>query len=275
MTRGAAGATARAAGPATTEDRLLNGRVRLRQPASGYRVAIDPVLLAAAVPASRPSPDGPARALDLGCGVGAAGLCVLARLPDVTVTGLELQGDLAALARDNAALNGWADRFTVVEGDIAGGAYRAGGAGRGALAAEAGARDGFDEVLCNPPHQPAAMVAAPDPAKAVATREAERTLDDWVDAALARLKPRGWATFLHRADRLDALLAALAGRAGGAIVFPLWPKPGRAARRVLVRARKGARAPLTLSAGLVLHAEDGGFTEAAQRVLRDGAGLDL
>lgn len=265
MSRGAAGETARAAGPATTEDRLLNGRVRLRQPASGYRVAIDPVLLAAAVPARASSPDGPTRVLDLGCGVGAAALCVLARLPDATVTGLELQGELAALARDNAALNGWSDRFTVVEGDIAGGAGRAGRDGG----------DGFDEVLCNPPHQPAHMVAAPDPAKALATREAERSLGDWVDAALARLKPRGWATFLHRADRLDALLAALAGRAGGAIVFPLWPKPGRAARRVLVRARKGARAPLTLSAGLVLHAEDGEFTAAAQRVLRDGAGLDL
>lgn len=251
---------------AVTEDRLLGGRVRLRQPATGYRAAIDPVFLAAAVPPSGPVSGGPRAVLDLGCGVGAAALCLLARLPDVTVTGLEVQAELAALARDNAALNGWARRFTVVEGDLA---------DRTVSAATRPAPGGFDEVLCNPPHQPAGTAAAPDPAKATATREGAATLDDWVAAALAHLRPKGWATFIHRADRLDDVLAALHGRTGGGIVFPLWPKPGAPARRVLVRARKGARAPLTLAAGLVLHAEDGRYTDAAQRVLRDGHGLEL
>lgn len=249
------------AGAAVTEDRLLDGRVRLRQPATGYRAAIDPVLLAAAVP-----PQGPCSVLDLGCGVGAAALCLLARLPEARVTGLEVQPEMAALARDNAALNGWADRFEVVVGDLA---------DRQALAGCAAARGGFDEVLCNPPHHPAETIAAPDPAKAAATREAGARLDDWVKVALGRVRPKGAATFIHRADRLDELLAALRGRAGGIVVFPLWPKPGQAARRVLVRARKGVRAPLTLAAGLVLHTADGGFTDAAQRVLRDGHGLDL
>lgn len=251
---------------AVTEDRLLDGRVRLRQPAAGYRAAIDPVFLAAAVPPNSPVPDGPRAVLDLGCGVGTAALCLLARLPDVTVTGLEVQGELAALARDNAALNGWTRRFTVVEGDLA---------DTTAPAARGSTAGGFDEVLCNPPHQPAGTAAAPDPAKATATSEGGATLDDWVAAALARLRPKGWATFIHRADRLDDLLAALHGRSGGLVVFPLWPKAGMPARRVLVRARKGARAPLALAAGLVLHAEDGRFTDAAQRVLRDGRGLDL
>ncbi len=251
---------------AVTEDRLLGGRVRLRQPAAGYRAAIDPVFLAAAVPASDPVSGGPRAVLDLGCGVGAAALCLLARLPDVAVTGLEVQGKLAALARDNAALNGWARRFTVVEADLR---------DRAVLALEGQAAAGFDEVVCNPPHQPAERPAAPDPAKATATREAGATLADWVATAFAHLRPKGWATFIHRADRLDDLLAALDGRAGGLVVFPLWPKPGAPARRVLVRARKGGRAPLTLAAGLVLHAEDGQFTAAAQRVLRDGDGLDF
>lgn len=254
------------AAAAVTEDRLLDGRVRLRQQAAGYRAAIDPVFLAAAVPPSGPLSGGPRAVLDLGCGVGAAALCLLARLPDVTVTGLEVQPELAALARDNAALNGWARRFTVVEGDLA---------DREAAAARGAPAGGFDEVLCNPPHQPAQTAAAPDPAKAIATREGGARLEDWVAAALARLRPKGWATFIHRTDRLGDLLAALYGRTGGGIIFPLWPKPGAPARRILVRARKGARAPLTLAAGLVLHAEDGRYTDAAQRVLRDGRGLDL
>jgi tRNA1(Val) A37 N6-methylase TrmN6 len=246
---------------AVTEDRLLNGRVRLRQSADGYRAAIDPVFLAAAVP-----PGPPCSMLDLGCGVGAATLCLLARLPEVQVTGLEVQPRLATLARDNAALNDWAHRFEVVEGDIA---------DRGLLVDIPSARGGFDEVMCNPPHHRAEMAAAPEPAKATATREDGAALDDWVEAALAHVRRKGAVTFIHRADRLDDLLAAFRGRAGGTIVFPLWPKPGAAARRVLVRARKGVRAPLTLAAGLVLHTADNRFTPAAERVLRAGHGLAL
>jgi tRNA1(Val) A37 N6-methylase TrmN6 len=260
-------------GPATaaevTEDRLLDGRVRLRQPADGYRAAIDPVFLAAAVPGGNPGggqAGGPSSVLDLGCGVGAAALCLLARLPAAQVTGLELQPRLAALARDNAALNGWANRFEVVVGDIA----------HPVLLSDISTdRNGFDEVICNPPHHRAGMAAAPDPAKATANREARASLNDWVAAALAHVRQKGSVTFIHRADRLDDLLAALRGRAGGIIVFPLWPKPGEAARRVLVRARKGVRVPLTLAAGLVLHTADGRFTTAAERVLREGHGLAL
>lgn len=259
-------------GPAAaevTEDRLLGGRVRLRQPASGYRAAIDPVFLAAAVAAGGQSGGrggGPTTVLDLGCGVGAAALCLLARLPEAQATGLEVQPNLAALARDNAALNGWAERFRVVDGDLR---------DPGPLARGARAEAGFDEVLCNPPHHPAEAPAAPDPAKAVATRESGAALDDWVAAALGHARRKGAVTFIHRADRLADLLTALQGRAGSAVVFPLWAKAGQPARRVLVRARKGLSAPLSLAAGLVLHQADGRFTPAADRVLRDGQGLAL
>ncbi len=249
-----------------TEDRLLNGRVRLRQSADGYRAAIDPVFLAAAVP-----PGGPCCVLDLGCGAGDATLCLLARLPEAQVTGIEVQPQLATLARDNAALNDWAHRFEVVEGDIADRNLLAGVPS----AANASAGGGFDEVMCNPPHHRAEMAAAPEPAKATATREDRAALDDWVEVALAHVRRKGAVTFIHRADRLDDLLAAFRGRAGGIIVFPLWPKPGEAARRVLVRARKGVRAPLTLAAGLVLHTADNRFTPAAEGVLREGHGLAL
>jgi len=237
------------------EDALLDGRVRLLQPAAGYRVAIDPVLLAAAVPA-----DAGARVLDLGCGVGGAALCLLARCPDAAVTGLEVQRELAALAMENAGLNGCTDRFHVVRGDV--------------LAPPL--RGSFDHVMANPPHLPADRARAPATAgRLVANVEGAAKLADWVASALALVKPRGGVIFIHRADRLDALLAALHGRAGEIVVFPLWPAAGRDAKRVLVRARREVRTPSRLAAGLVLHDAAGGFTPAAEAVLRGGAGLTI
>ncbi len=245
-----------AAGPADAPDTLLGGRVRLRQPAEGYRVAIDPVLLAAALPA-RPG----SRVMDLGCGVGAAALCLLSRVPEAEVTGWEIQEDLAALARENGRLNGRDRRLRVVLGDIS----ERGGVPSGTC----------DEVMCNPPHQPAAAPAAPDPAKARATHEGGTALADWIEAALFHARAKGGITLIHRADRLDDLLATFRGRAGGIVIFPLWPGKDRPAKRVILRAVKGAKAPLRLAAGLTLHRDDGTFTPEAAAVLRDGEGLSL
>jgi tRNA1(Val) A37 N6-methylase TrmN6 len=134
---------------------------------------------------------------------------------------------------------------------------------------------GFDEVLCNPPHKLAAASAPPDRAKALATHEGPAGLENWVDVALTFARANGGLTFVHRADRLDDLLAALRGKAGGVVVFPLWPSDGQPAKRVLVRARKAIRAPARLSQGLVLHDAQGRYTAAAGAVLRGGEGLAL
>ncbi len=246
---------------AVTEDALLGGRVRLRQPARGYRAAIDPVLLAAAL---RPAAGD--KLLDLGCGVGAASLCLLARVAETAVQGLEMRADLARLAQDNAELNRVAGRFTAVVGDV--------------LAPPAALVPGsFDQVLCNPPHlAEAGGSRSPRPLWDGASREGAARLEDWVACALAMLRDKGSVTWLHRADRLDALLAALYGRAGEIVVFPLWPGPpeaGKPAKRVIVRARKGVASPTRLAPGLVLHRSDGTFTAAAEAVLRDGAPLPL
>ena len=241
-----------------TQDALLGGRVRLCQPAEGYRAAIDPVLLAAAVPARAGE-----RVLDLGCGAGAAALCLLARVPGVEVTGLELQATLARLAAANAELNGLAGRFAVVEGDIL-------------RPPAALATDGFDRVMLNPPYFAAGANRPPGGlALALATHESDAGLDDWLETALGLLKPKGGLLVIHRADRLDALLAGLQGRAGDIRVFPLWPAVGRPAKRVLVAARKSVAGPLVLAAGLVLHAADGSFTSEAEAVLRAAAALEV
>ncbi|HLI21027.1 MAG TPA: methyltransferase [Stellaceae bacterium] len=243
---------------ATSDDTLLGGRVRLRQPTQGYRVAIDPVLLAAAVPANAADV-----VLDLGCGVGAASLCLAARVPGCRIVGLERDPALERLAQENVAQNHLGERLAIVAGDL--------------LAPPASLAPGsYTQVMANPPFMQAAR-ASPSPLarKAAAAVESEATLVDWIDVALTMLRDKGVLTLVHRADRLGDILAALGGRAGGAIVFPLWPGAGKAAKRVLVQARKGSAAPMTLAAGLALHRPDGRNTEAAEAILRHGAALAM
>lgn len=243
---------------ALTEDAFLGGRLRLRQPAAGYRAAIDPVLLAAAVPAAAGQ-----TVADLGCGVATAGLCLLARVPGARVSGLELQVPLAALATQNAALNGCADRLTVIQGDVA--------APPAALAP-----GGFDHVMLNPPYLEAASArVSADEVRRIATVEGPADLAAWIACAFALLRPRGSLTAIHRADRVDRVLALLSPRFGDLAVFPLWPRQGENAKRVLVQARKGSAGPLRFLAGLALHDAGGAFTPAAEAVLRGARGLDL
>jgi tRNA1(Val) A37 N6-methylase TrmN6 len=243
---------------AITEDRLLNGRVRLRQPADGVRAAIDPVFLAAAVAA-----ESQQQILDVGCGAGAAMLCLAARVPQCRVTGMDSQRHLVRLAGDNVVLNDMADRLSVMIGDLLQPPPRL-------------SPGSFDHVMANPPFLERGRGSeAPNPAKAAATMEGDAALGDWVRFALAMARAKGTVTFIHRADRIDALLGQIAGRAGEVVIFPLWPGGGKAASRVLVRARKQIAAPARLAPGLVLHEPDGRFTAAAEAVLRGGEGLAL
>lgn len=243
---------------AWTEDALLGGRVRLRQPTDGARAAIDPVFLAAAVPAE------PLQlVLDVGCGSGAAALCLAFRVPQCRVVGFELQRDLVRLASDNADLNRMSPRVSAIVGDL--------------LHPPPRLSPGmFDHVMVNPPFIEAGRgTPPPTPAKALATIEAGANLADWVRFALAMVRGKGTVSFVHRADRIDALLAHLSSRAGEITIFPLWPAAGRAATRILVRARKQVATPARLLPGLILHEQDGRFTGAAEAVLRDGAALEL
>jgi tRNA1(Val) A37 N6-methylase TrmN6 len=239
---------------AVTDDALLGGRVRFTQPESGYRAAIDPVLLAAVVPE-----DFAGSLADLGCGAGAASLCVAARVPGARVAGIERDAALAALAADNARANGFDDRMTIAVADIR------------AIDLTPG---GFDWAIANPPFLEAARAdPSPEPRRRAANVEDDATLADWIAVMLRLVRPRGTLALIQRADRLGDILDALRGSAGEIVVFPLWPRAGEPARRVLVRARKGIATPLRLAAGLVLHEGDG-FSPEAQAVLM-GAALTL
>ena len=239
-----------------TRDAFLGGRVAAWQPRHGYRAATDPVLLAAAVEARAGQ-----SVLELGCGAGVASLCLAARVPGLRITGVERQADYADLARRNAG-----DAMEVVTADIAD------------LPAELRQRS-FDHVIANPPYYPAGGGSpARDAGREAALRE-DTPLDLWVETAARRLAPRGWFTVILSADRLPELMAVVAPRLGALSLRPLAAREGRAASRVVLRARKGGRAPFTLLAPFVLHsgpaheADGDDFTPEASEILRNAAPL--
>ena len=244
-------------------DTLLGGAVQLRQPRDGFRAAIDPVLLAATVPAVSGE-----RALDIGCGSGAASLCLARRVAGIRVVGMEVDRSLARLAQDNAALNGLGDRFEAVVGDLLRPPPRL-------------APHSFDHVLANPPYFEGQSSTAPaDDARARAHTEGRADLATWIAFALRMARPGATISLIHRAERLADLLDHLGERAGAAVVYPLWPRDpfgerAKPAKRVIVQARAGKRGPMRLVGGLVLHGDGDGYTPAADAVLRAGGALPL
>lgn len=241
----------------SAENTLLGGHVRLEQPAGGYRVAVDPVLLAAFTAARAGE-----TVLDLGTGSGAAALCLAVRINGVRVVGLEAWEPAEAMARRNVRRNGLDDRVRIVAGDL-----------RHPPADLMPEGTRFDRVMANPPYLRAgAATPPPDPWKAAANVEGAARLADWIACAAAVLKPRGWFTLVHRADRVDEILGLLHGAFGAVTLFPVWPKAGEPARRILVAAQRGTTSPARLLPGLVLHGP-GGYTDEADAVLRHGAPL--
>lgn len=238
---------------------FLGGRLRLWQPVSGYRAGVDPVLLAASVPATSGQ-----SVLELGCGAGAAILCLATRVPGLDLCGVELQMAYADLARRNAADNNKV--LEVVSADLT------------ELPSDLKQRQ-FDHVIANPPYYRAgAHSAAIDRGRSVALGE-ETPLADWIDVAAKRLAPRGYLHMIQKADRLQDMLLACRGRLGSVEVLPLAARMGREAELVILRARKGGRAAFRLHAPIILHAgqrheRDGdSYTPELSDVLRKGAPL--
>ena len=241
-----------------TRDGLMDRRVVIDQPRGGYRAGSDAILLAAAVPA-RPEQ----RVLDAGAGVGAVSLCLAARAARVQVRGVELQAGLVDLAASNIAANNLGDRVVILQGDIRRPPVEIG-------------REVFDHAVCNPPFYAAGRASpSPDAGKAMAHGEGETDLQDWLAFCLRRTLTGGTVSIIHRAERLDAILLGLGRGGGDLVVFPLWPKPGRPAKRIIVQAKVGGKGPTVLHPGLCLHHKDGRDTDAARAILRGVEPLDL
>lgn len=246
-----------------TEDGALGGRLRLRQPRRGHRFGHDAVLLAAAT-AAQPGE----RVVEFGAGVGLAGLALAWRVPGAQVTLIEIDPRLAALAEDNARLNGLADRVRTVALDVA--------ARPRAFAAQGLAPAAADRVMMNPPYNdPVRHHVSPDPGRRAAHAGGAETLAVWCRVAARLLAPGGGLTLIWRADALADVLAALAGRFGGLTLLPVHPRPDAAAIRILVGTVKGSRAPLVLRPGLILNDDSGRPTPTAEAILRTGAPLPL
>ncbi len=253
-----------------TRDALLGGQVTLRQHAAGYRVAMDPVLLAASVPAAPGE-----TVLDVGTGVGAAMLCLAWRVGAIKITGVEVQRELVHLAVENIADNGLSERVEVMVGDLQRPPPRL-------------VPRSFDHVMANPPYFEAGRVRASGrDEKATANIEGSGGLGAWVDYCLSMVRPSGTISMIHRTDRLAELLALLGDKAGDVVIYPLWShnpfeledsaedQAPVAAKRVIVQALAGSKRPLRLSAGLVLHKGNGDNTPAADAILRHGGALIL
>ncbi|WRH88128.1 methyltransferase [Nguyenibacter sp. L1] len=239
---------------------LLGGRILYRQYRDGYRTGLEPVLMAAAIPA-RPGE----RVLEGGCGAGAGLMCLAHRVPGLSGLGLERDARTALLAEANFAQNGF-DRLRVVQA---------------ALPALPGPPDfppdggRFDHAFANPPWHCADSTPSPDARRDLARRvESRDMIALWVRCLGRQVRHRGTLTLALPAALLDCAIAAMRDNAIGSLsLFPFWPKTGRPARIMLVQGRIGGRGPAVLHPGLVLHREDGCFTPQAQSVLRDGAAL--
>ena len=232
---------------------LLGGRLHL-QGGGGLKATSDAVLLAAAVKAP-----AAAHVLDVGCGAGTVALALAARRADWRIDGLEKDAEAARLARANAAAHGWQARIAIHRGDLD--RWRWPG-------------PPFDAVATNPPWlDPAEGSTPPDPLRATARVET-MPLARWIAHCLRLLRPGGSLHLLHRVERLATILAALEGRAGAVVLRPLHASSAAPAGRILLGAVKGSKAPPALLPGLVLHAADGAWTQAAEAVLRHGAALE-
>lgn len=235
-----------------TTDEFLGGRVLLKQPENGYRATSDAVLLAAAVQA-KPNET----ILDVGTGTGVIPLCLHARLPNVIYTGIECQSELAALARENAAFNRC--DLTVVEADIT------------HKPSPIHGRQ-FHHVVTNPPFYTESGTRN-HPQTATAYKQ-QVPLSVWLGFCLRHLRAKGTLTLIHRTESLPEILTCLHGRLGGLEVFPIEPKPGKSAKRIIVRGVMGSKKPLTLHAGLIMHRPDDTRTEIAECLMRQGQGID-
>jgi len=238
---------------------LLGGRVELDQTGAGLPATIDPVLLAAAVPARAGE-----SVLEAGTGIGTAALCLLARVEVARVVGLERDRDQAERAAANAALNGWGERFAAIAADLADPE-----AGRAVAAFGP-----FDHAMANPPWFEGGTT--PLLAQRRSAKHGAGALSAWIDFLARPLARRGSLTLVLPPSLLPAALAGFARAGIGApVIFPLWPRAGAPARRLILAGRKGRSSPCRILAGLVLHEADGQFTAAAEAVLRQAEPLHL
>ena len=240
-----------------TEDKILGGRITILQPKKGYRVAIDPILMAASVPARKGD-----KILEIGAGSGAATFCLAIRVPDTELVGVELQSELFDLAKAAVAINRLDGRVKMVNTDLLD-------------CPSDKVKDGeFDHVMANPPYlKKGTAIASPNPQIERAHIESKAILSDWISFAIRKLRKGGTITLIHRYDRKDEIVSELSKFTGDLTLFPLLPKKGASLKRIIIQAVKGTEGAIKISSGLILHEQSGKFTKEAISILKDGQEL--
>jgi tRNA1(Val) A37 N6-methylase TrmN6 len=244
-----------------TDDAFLGGRLRILQPVHGHRAGIDAVLLAAAIPV------GPSdTVLDVGSGSGVVGLCIATRVPGVRVTGIEIDGELVALANVNAERCGLHDRARFTEGDILGPSSHLEAAGL--------TRELYSATVSNPPfYETGRGTVSSEASRGRASHMPAFDLDRWVRAMTDLTAPGGLIGLVNRAEAIRQLVSALENRFGDIQLLPVHPRANDPAHRLILLARKGSRAPIRILPGLVLHDASNAFTTEVEAILRGGEGL--
>ncbi|QPF90054.1 tRNA1(Val) (adenine(37)-N6)-methyltransferase [Bradyrhizobium commune] len=244
-----------------TEDAFLGGQLLLKQKRSGHRAGHDAILLAAATQAQPGD-----RVVDLGAGIGTAGLALARRVAGIKLRLVEIDPELAGLAHANAAANAIAAEAIVL--DVMADAQ--------AFAIHGLVPDSADIVMMNPPFNDAARHrGSPDQARRTAHVAMEETLHAWVHAARRILRSNGVLTLIWRADGVAEVLAALSRGFGSVSILPVHGDAASPAIRVLVRAIKGSRAPMRLLPGLMLNDESSVPKKEVRNILEGRAVLPL
>ena len=235
----------------TTVDDFLGGLIKLRQPKIGYRATSDAVMVAAAVPAKEGE-----TILDVGCASGIVGLCIGARVPNLSITGVEIQSELAELACQNAALNG--QNLTVIKADISKKVPELHGVQ-------------FNHVVTNPPFY--TETPARQSQQVEMAYKQVVPLKKWIDFCLRHLRAKGTFTIIHRAESVPEILSLLNGRLGGIRLIPIWPKQGVNPKRVIIQGIMNSKKPFEIHTGFVMHHHDDTRTDEAERIMRAGVSL--
>lgn len=229
--------------PTYTDDTLFDGRLICRQHQKGYRFSVDAVLLAHfCSPAKRD------RVLDLGTGCGIVSLIMAHRHGDILLTGLEIQPDLAVLARNNVVQNHFSDRIDIISGD-----YRE--------IKKLVTVESFDLVVSNPPYYPLGKGRMnPTGEQAAARHELHGDIFQLMKSGAFAVKNKGRVCVVYPADQTARLFSAMS--ANGLVpkkILPVYsyPEEGRA-RLVLVEAIKNGGHELAFLAPFYIYSEKNG-----------------
>jgi len=246
-----------------TDDAFLGGHLQILQPEKGYRAGIDAVFLASVIPAQ------PGEALfEVGIGAGVAALCVLARVPQAHVTGVEINTRYAVLCEQNAKRNNFGNSIRVIQADVKHVMRRD--------LTSMPEHGSFAHAFANPPYfDEGKVTGSPTLMKAQAHAFGPDELENWVKLLHAMVVHRGTVTLVHRAENLSEILETMRGKFGDIRIAPMFPREGQPASRIIVQGIKGSKAPLQILPGLNLHKQDNSFTAEAEAVLRQGAAWRL